>query len=52
MCSLLEDIVKRSEKARASSEEFQIFIRAQGGFRLFLDHKLVMSAWQGTCRVQ
>ena len=23
MCSLLEDIVKRSEKARASSEEFQ-----------------------------
>ena len=30
-----------------ATEKFHLFIRAQGGFRLFLDHKLVIDAVEG-----
>ncbi|CAN0550937.1 unnamed protein product, partial [Laminaria digitata] len=33
------------------TETFNIFVRAQGAIRLFLDHKLVIDAWTGICCV-
>ena len=34
-----------------STEVFDLFIKAQEGIRLFLDHKLVIDAWEGMCYV-
>ncbi|CAM9978073.1 unnamed protein product, partial [Laminaria digitata] len=33
-----------------SSETFTLFVRAQGGVRLFVDHRIVLNAWQGNLR--
>ncbi|CAN0088334.1 unnamed protein product, partial [Laminaria digitata] len=33
-----------------ASGTFDLFIRAQGGFQLFLDHMLVMNAWEENLR--
>eukprot|EP00904_Undaria_pinnatifida_P006782 jgi/Undpi1/3233/HiC_scaffold_15.g06607.m1 len=33
-----------------TSELFHLFLRAQGGVRLFLDHKLVIDAWEANLR--
>ena len=30
-----------------ATETFNVFVRAQGGVRVFLDHDLVIDAWQG-----
>ncbi|CAN0516965.1 unnamed protein product, partial [Scytosiphon promiscuus] len=33
-----------------TSETFTLFVRAQGGVRLFIDHRVVIDAWEGmTC---
>lgn len=34
-----------------TTETFNIFLRAQGGIRLFLDHELIIEAWEGICCV-
>ncbi|CAN0481700.1 unnamed protein product, partial [Laminaria digitata] len=33
-----------------SSETFTLFVRPQGGVRLFVDHLIVLNAWQGNLR--
>ncbi|CAM9493883.1 unnamed protein product, partial [Laminaria digitata] len=33
-----------------TSGTFELFVRAQGGFQLFLDHELVLNAWEENLR--